>query len=338
MVCADFHHLTARYPSHTIAVCHYLLEGVAMDSRRVFLAAWVVFVCASSTASAQAIGTFVWQTQPYCNRVAVTVIQVGGMFQLTGVDDLCGAGAAPATGTAVVQGSGVAMGLTVALPSGRAAHITANVSLATVSGTWSDADGTSGPFVFNASGGSTPRPAPMASVLISASQLSPTIFAGSGSATTLARSDHDHDARYYTQAQIDTTKTATAVTTPILGGPSSPYTFVPEGVIASLTQTVTTDRAGRLQVTKMYAGSPACSTPGESLIFLVVDGVAVRSSAVFHPSGAGQLTTRLTGVTDAVLPAGAHTVAIAGECPGASTFSAGSTFLISNTGVVVLPQ
>ena len=34
-------------------------------------------------------------------------------------------------------------------------------------------------------------------------QLSPTIFAGTGVATTIARSDHTHDDRYYTKAQVD---------------------------------------------------------------------------------------------------------------------------------------
>jgi hypothetical protein len=89
-------------------------------------------------------------------------------------------------------------------PSGRSEQVTATVSLATLSGTWSDADGRSGSFVFGAASGGPPRPEPTASSTIVVSQLSPTVYEGTGSATTLARSDHTHDGRYYTRAEIDT--------------------------------------------------------------------------------------------------------------------------------------
>jgi hypothetical protein len=126
------------------------------------------------------------------------------------------------------------------------------------------------------------------------------------------------------------------VTTAILGGPFPAYTFVPEG-IATLPQTVTSDRPGRWLVSKMFAGSTSCSPGGEALLFLVVDGVAVRASAVYRESGAPFVSTRLTGVTENVIPAGTHTVAVNGECPGTLTFQMGSHYLISNTSVIVLP-
>jgi hypothetical protein len=72
-------------------------------------------------------------------------------------------------------------------------------------------------------------------------------------------------------------------------------------------------------------------------LFLVVDGVAVRASAVYRESGAPFVSTRLTGVTENVIPAGTHTVAVNGECPGTLTFQMGSHYLISNTSVIVLP-
>jgi hypothetical protein len=37
--------------------------------------------------AAQVVGTFSWQTQPFCNRVTLTVVHVGGIYQLNGVDD-----------------------------------------------------------------------------------------------------------------------------------------------------------------------------------------------------------------------------------------------------------
>ncbi len=44
-----------------------------------------------ASASAQTLGTFRWQLQPFCNVLTVTVVQQGGHYQLYGTDDLCGA-------------------------------------------------------------------------------------------------------------------------------------------------------------------------------------------------------------------------------------------------------
>lgn len=118
----------------------------------------VVATATASSVKAQVIGTFSWQTQPHCNVVTVTVVQQGGVYQLTGSDNLCGAGTAPVVGTAVPAGAGVAFGFTAALPAGLGAHVSATINLATLSGTWADADGNTGPFVFGASTGGSPRP------------------------------------------------------------------------------------------------------------------------------------------------------------------------------------
>jgi hypothetical protein len=104
----------------------------------------------------------------------------------------------------VATGGTVALGFAVALPSGRMSHLSATVSLATVSGTWTDSDARTGPFFFTVSStGGGARPEPAAAVSITTSQFSPAIYAGTGAATTVARSDHDHDSRYYTRAEID---------------------------------------------------------------------------------------------------------------------------------------
>ena len=161
---------------------------------------------APAPAVAQIIGSFGWQMQPFCNVVTLTVVQAGPVYQLIGTDNLCGTGVAPVGGSAVPGADGltVAMGLTVSMPSGRSEQVTATISLGSLSGTWSDADGRSGSFVFGAASGGPPRPEPAGSSTIVVSQLSPTVYAGTGSATTLARSDHVHDERYYTTTQIDT--------------------------------------------------------------------------------------------------------------------------------------
>lgn len=164
-----------------------------------------VVLALPTVATAQVIGTFAWQTQPYCNAITVTVIQQGGLYQLTGTDNLCGAGTAPITGTAVPAGANVVFGITAALPSGRATHVSATISLGTLSGTWSDADGNTGPFVFGANVAGSPRPVPASSTAITVNQFSPTVYAGTGAATTLSRSDHVHDDRYYTRSESDAT-------------------------------------------------------------------------------------------------------------------------------------
>lgn len=109
---------------------------------------------------AQVIGTFSWQTQPYCNVVRLTVIQQGALYQLAGTDNLCGGGTAPVTGTAAPAGSTVALGFTVALDTGGAVHISALINLITFSGTWSDSVGNTGTFLFGGNTGGSPRPAP----------------------------------------------------------------------------------------------------------------------------------------------------------------------------------
>ncbi len=159
---------------------------------------------APRAAAAQVMGTYSWQTQPYCNVVTLTIVQQGPSFQLTGVDNLCGAGTAPVTGTATVAAGGVSMGVAVALPSGRAAHLSTTVNLANFAGTWTDSDGNTGPFAFvTASTGGSPRPAPTTAAVITSAQLAPSVFGGSGSATTVARGDHTHDDRYYTEGEIN---------------------------------------------------------------------------------------------------------------------------------------
>lgn len=138
--------------------------SVSREVRMRFRQGWVVLamlLLVGGEAQAQVIGTFTWQTQPFCNRVTLTITQQGSVYQLTGSDDQCGAFSAPVYGTAVVTATGVNMAFSAGFGAGRTSHLTAVVSLATVSGTWADGDGTSGTFVFNgAATGGAVRPGP----------------------------------------------------------------------------------------------------------------------------------------------------------------------------------
>ena len=167
----------------------------------------IAVAAAVGVSEAQIIGTFSWRTQPFQHRDGhrhPTAPFQGGVYQLVGADNLCGTGTAPITGTAVPTGAGVAFGFSAALPTGGTAHLSATISLATLSGTWTDADGNTGSFAFGAPGAGSPRPAPASATAITVNQFAPSVYAGSGSATTVARSDHDHDTRYYTKTEDDT--------------------------------------------------------------------------------------------------------------------------------------
>ena len=125
----------------------------------------LLFVLAFTTlgrdAAAQSLGSFTWQLQPFCNRVTVSVRQDGAIYTLDGTDDRCGAQQkAPLVGVAAPNLDGsIGFGLNIVAPSGQAAPVQARISVATLSGTWSDSAGNSGAFVFGgAAAGLPPRP------------------------------------------------------------------------------------------------------------------------------------------------------------------------------------
>ncbi len=45
----------------------------------------------SVSATAQPLGTFRWQLQPYCNVLTLNISHRGGIYTLDGTDDRCGA-------------------------------------------------------------------------------------------------------------------------------------------------------------------------------------------------------------------------------------------------------
>lgn len=100
--------------------------------------------------SAQTVGTFRWQLQPFCNVVTVSVLLDGGVYTLDGYDDQCSASDhASVVGTAFLNPDGsVGMGLSAMTAPGPApVAVQARVQLATASGTWHDSVGNSGAFV-----------------------------------------------------------------------------------------------------------------------------------------------------------------------------------------------
>ncbi|MGE0360330.1 MAG: hypothetical protein AB7H93_04740 [Vicinamibacterales bacterium] len=142
----------------------------------------LVLTFGSGAASAQSLGTFRWQLQPFCNVVTVNVIQQGAVYTVDGFDDQCGAPQrAPLVGLATPNPDGsIGLGLhVVTVPGGRGLDIEARISLATLGGPWSDSAGNTGTFAFGAAAGGSPRPLPtipgsaIAPGSIAAAQLAP---------------------------------------------------------------------------------------------------------------------------------------------------------------------
>jgi hypothetical protein len=126
----------------------------------------LVALLAPEPAAAQALGTFRWQLQPFCNVVTLNVTQQGAVYTLDGTDDQCGGGRqAAARGMAFVNLNGtIGFGFTVVTaPGGVPLHVDATIALANLSGAWVDTAGNAGPLVFVGAGGlpGNPRPAPL---------------------------------------------------------------------------------------------------------------------------------------------------------------------------------
>jgi len=299
--------------------------------RRCCIAAVVVVASSAAPARAQVVGSFSWQTQPYCNVVTVTIVQQGGLYQLTGADDLCGAGTAPVSGTALPTAAGVVLGFTTVLPDGSAAHLSATVGVADGSGTWFDGAGHSGPFALNGGAAGAARPAPA----IDVAQLSPAIYAGSGAAATVARSDHDHDGRYYTEAEVDVKLAAKAGLGEVLVLRTPPaLDFVPEARLVNVP--FTTTRAGRLEVQATTTFTSAVCATGAPYAYLLVNGVPVMSSVQPIQPAATTIAV-LRGSTTTVVPAGAYQLTVAIDCSATGTLSSIAYGGVLASSVVVHP-
>ena len=119
----------------------------------------------ATLSSAQPLGSFRWQLQPYCNVITLAVVQQGGQYQLDGIDDQCGAAqAASVRGMAFQNQNGtIGFGLTVVTtPGGTPVHIDATITFPGLNGTWRDSAGNAGNFIFGAGiPGGSPRLVPV---------------------------------------------------------------------------------------------------------------------------------------------------------------------------------
>ncbi len=140
-------------------------------STRFVLALLFLLCISASSASAQTVGTFRWQLQPWCNVVTLTVTQAGSVYQLDGWDDQCGGDRASVVGTAFLNPDGtIGFGLNiVTTPGGRPVTVDAEITLGTLSGSWRDSTGSTGQFVLTPGAivPGSPRPAAPSNTTIS---------------------------------------------------------------------------------------------------------------------------------------------------------------------------
>ncbi len=119
-----------------------------------------LIIASVSSVSAQPLGTFRWQMQPYCNVLTLNVSQQSGVYALDGTDDRCGAAqAASARGMAFLNPNGtIGFGVTMVQPGGVPVHLEATLNAASLAGTWRDSSGASGNLVLTPGAGTAGPP------------------------------------------------------------------------------------------------------------------------------------------------------------------------------------
>lgn len=142
-----------------------------MFARSLFV---IVATLVAMPVSAQSLGAFSWQLQPFCNVITVNVTAVAGVYTLEGADDQCGGGTrAPLTGIATPNPDGsLGFGMhLVTSPGGHGVQVEARLSLPALSGQWSDSDGNTGTFAFGQKTGGQRRPVPVTATIPAAISL-----------------------------------------------------------------------------------------------------------------------------------------------------------------------
>lgn len=119
--------------------------------RHVVLFALVTLFACAVPASAQSLGTFRWQLQPFGSVLNLNVVQQGTIYLLNGFEAQCGGNPSlPAWGVAVPQANGsVFIGVTTITNAGHGLHTRAFINLTDFSGGWADNANQSGTFAFN---------------------------------------------------------------------------------------------------------------------------------------------------------------------------------------------
>lgn len=318
---------------------------IALATR--MLAACGLIVAWAATASAQStIGPVSWQLQPYCNVVTLTLYSGPSGFTLEGTDNLCGAsdqGSAVGVASPNAAGNYTFNFSIVTAPSGKPVHVSAIVSPATGSGTWSDSLGNSGTFAFF---GNTPglpaRPFPasgLPAAVITTTELAPGAVGGTdiNTAEVQARISGTCPAGQAVSAiNADGTVTCTpdlpsfrARGHAAIASGSGPvlWTNVQSnlggGTYDAATGTYLTPSAGMYLLTTTTRWPVAAVTSGYVCIFIRVDGGTVASNCV-PPSTTAAFQIQSVSTVVSLSTAGALSVTALNATTGSAPFGPGA--------------
>ena len=278
-------------------------------------------------ASAQPLGTFRWQLQPYCNVITLAVVQQGGQYQLDGTDDQCGSvQAASVRGMAFQNPNGsIGFGLTVVTaPGGIPIHIDATISVQGLNGTWRDSGGNNGNLIFGAGvPGAGPRPVPaggLAPHSVTTVQIAPGAVTGAtvadGSITTadLAAPPSLAATPMTSQALVNLTSVASVVRTLTLTIPAPGQVMVNAAGMFALSGAATVDDG--------YCSVSTTTSPDDRQLLIARERTADAMRYVpfagvrVFPVAAGSFTVNLVCLAQTG-SVGVYTPALAALCiPG----------------------
>jgi hypothetical protein len=119
--------------------------------------ALLTVTAAATPASAQPLGVFRWQQQPFCNVLNLVVTATPSGFRMEGTDDQCGGVPASAIGMAYPKpDSTIGVGLTLVFASAVALHVDGTINPgAGFSGSWSDSAGRAGALILTPGAGTS---------------------------------------------------------------------------------------------------------------------------------------------------------------------------------------
>jgi hypothetical protein len=285
--------------------------------------------------SAQTIGAFRWQLQPFCNVLTLSVRVDGTVYTLDGYDDQCGAAErAGVAGIAYLNADGsIGMGLSsLTVPGIEPLALTARLQLASLNGTWSDSAGNNGTFAFtpNDGTGGPPRSVPSGGIRpasITAEQIAPTVVGGDEIAAGAIASNHLEPSLVASLAPLTATQIGTGAVTAghLVSGAVGSAQIVPGAVRGP---EIAAGAVGAAHFAAGAASAALVPIPSAQIAPAAVLSAHIAPGAVtaahIAAGSIGSTHFAAGAITSAHLPDGAITAeALAAGAVGASHFAPG---------------
>ncbi len=280
----------------------------------------------STFASAQSLGTFSWQLQPYCNVLSLTVTLQGTQYQLDGRDVDC----AGSTSTSAVRGLAfvlpngtLRMGLTVVSATvATPVAIDAVINLANFNGTWRDSAGNSGTFAFSVSTGGSSRPV---AVALTASSVTTTALADSSVTTAKLATGA------VTVSKVDTSGVQARVSSSCTAG-ASIRAIAADGTVTCETDDAGTVDEGSITTAKLATAAVTVAKVDTSSVQARVSSSCAAGAAIRSVGADGTVTCQTTGtLSDALNNTALGTSALGAASTAVRSTAIGSSALAGST-------